>query len=198
MALDATALEYASVTTLNRIRAARPCREGWTKLLKHLGKTEADNKPLDLLAVLDSNGLDDALWVLSYAMPDDRLARHFQAWCAEQVLPIFEAEHPNDARVRDQIAMLRNDEASDAASDAARAAARDAARDAALDATWDAAWDAASGAARAAAFDVAWDAVCDAARAAARVAAWDAKVAALDAARGAQERQFRKMLSEVA
>jgi len=163
---------YASTTTLAHIRAAKPCEEGWRKLLGSLGKTGADDEALALLTVLDSNGLDDALWVLSYAMPDDRLARHFQAWCAEQVLHLFEAERPDDTRVRDQIAMLRNDEA-DAA---ARAAARDAA------------WDAARAAAR------------DAARAAARAAAWDAArdaawAAAWAAARAAQERQLRLMLS---
>jgi len=171
--------EYQSTTTLNRIRDAGPCREGWEKLLAHLGKTKADDEPLQLMTVLDSNGLDDALWVLSYAMPDDRLARHFQAWCAEQVLHIFEAERPNDMRVRDQIAMLRNDEATAAARVAARAAARDAARVAAR--------VAARAAARAAA---AGDAARDAARAAA--AAGDA---AWDAAGAAQEKQFRKMLS---
>ncbi len=131
---------YASTTTLARIRAASPCEDGWRKLLGSLGKTGADDEPLDLLTVLDSNGLDDALWVLSYAMPDDRLARHFQAWCAEQVLHLFEAERPDDARVRDQIAMLRNDEADDAARKAAREAAREAARDAAWAAARDAAW----------------------------------------------------------
>ena len=85
---------YASTTTLAAIRAASPCEDGWRKLLGSLGKTGADDEPLDLLMVLDSNGLDDALWVLSCAMPDDRLARHFQAWCAEQVLHLFEAERP--------------------------------------------------------------------------------------------------------
>ena len=126
--------EYQSTTTLSRIRDAVPCKDGWEKLLAHLGKTAADDEPLDLLTVLDSNGFDDALWVLSYAMPDDRLARHFQAWCAEQVLPIFEAARPGDMRVRDQIAMLCSDAARDAASAAAWAAAwatwaaRDAAR----------------------------------------------------------------------
>ena len=160
--------EYQSTTTLSRIRDEEPCKNGWAKLLAHLGKTAADDEPLDLLTVLDSNGLDDALWVLSYAMPDDRLARHFQAWCAEQVLPIFEAERPGDMRVRDQIAMLRNDGALAAAWDAARAAARDAARDAARAAAWDAARDAALAAAR------------DAAR---------------DAARASQETQLRKMLA---
>ena len=143
-------MPYASTTTLAAIRAASPCEEGWRKLLGTLGKTSADDEPLALLTVLDSNGLDDALWVLSYAMPDDRLARHFQAWCAEQVLHLFEAERPDDARVRDQIAMLRNDEADDAARKAAREAAWVAARDAAWAAARDAAW--------AAGWDAAWDA----------------------------------------
>ena len=175
------ALKYHSTTTLNRIREARPCHDGWTKLLAHLGKTKADDAPLDLLTVLDSNGLDDALWVLSYAMPDDRFARHYQAWCAEGVLPIFEAERPDDTRVRDQIAMLRND----AASDEDRAAARDAARDAGVPrSSRFAARDAALDAARAAAWAAAWDA--------ARDAAW---AAAWDAARDAQERALREMLN---
>ncbi len=133
---------YASTTTLAHIRAAKPCEEGWRKLLGSLGKTGADDEALALLTVLDSNGLDDALWVLSYAMPDDRLARHFQAWCAEQVLHLFEAERPDDTRVRDQIAMLRNDEADAAARAAARDAAWDAAWAAARDVAWDAAWNA--------------------------------------------------------
>jgi hypothetical protein len=157
-------MAYASTTTLAAIRAASPCEDGWRKLLGALGKTSADDEPLDLLTVLDSNGLDDALWVLSYAMPDDRLARHFQAWCADQVLHLFEAECPDDTRVRDQIAMLRNDEADDAA----RAAA------------WDAARAAAEAAARAAAEAAAW--------AAARAAAWDAARAA---ARGRRGRRCR-------
>lgn len=32
-------------TTLNAIRSASPCHDGWTKLLKHLGKTAADDAP---------------------------------------------------------------------------------------------------------------------------------------------------------
>jgi len=174
-------MAYASTTTLAAIRAASPCEDGWRKLLGALGKTSADDEPLDLLTVLDSNGLDDALWVLSFAMPDDRLARHFQAWCAEQVLHLFETERPDDARVRDQIAMLRNDEADDAT----RAAARDAAGVAA----WAAAGVAAWAAAREAAWAAAWAA--EAAEAAeAAGAAW-----AAGAAREAQEKQLRRMLA---
>ena len=167
-----------TMTTLNAIRAASPCHDGWTKLLKHLGKTSADDEPLPLLTVLDSNGLDDALWVLDHTKCDPRLARHFGAWCAEQVLPIFEAAYPNDMRPRNAIAVARNDDATPEDRDAARAAAGYAwAASAARAAAWAAAGAAAGAAARAAAWAAAGDA--------ARAAAWDA-----------QEIQLCKMLTE--
>ena len=155
---EQTELEYSSTTTLNRIREGSPtsgraCSEGWEKLLKTLGKTKGDDDPIDLLAVLESNGFDDALWVLSYAMPDDRLARHFQAWCAEQVVHFIKAQYPDDNRVIAQIAMLRNDTATTEERDAAVAAAVAAARAAARAAAWAAARDAAGSAARDAARD---------------------------------------------
>ena len=49
-------------TTLNRIRAHRPCQNGWAKLLRHLGKTEADDAPVSFATIVESNGLADALW----------------------------------------------------------------------------------------------------------------------------------------
>ena len=175
---------YNQTLTPNLIRAHGPREDGWKKLLAHLGKTKADDEPLTIKTIYLSNGFDDALWCLR-ALPDDRLSRHFQAWCAEQVLHIFEAERPNDMRVREQIVMLRNDEATPEERDAAW----DAARAAAWDAAWDAAaWDAARDAARDAAWAAAWDAAWDAAWAAAWAAARDA------AARDAQARQFRKMI----
>ena len=170
-----------TTTTLNAIRAASPCHDGWTKLLKHLGKTSADDEPLPLLTVLDSNGFDDALWVLDNTKCDPRLARHFGAWCAEQVLPIFEAAYPNDMRPRNAIAATRNDEATPEDRDAAGAA-----REAAWAAAREAAWAAAGAAAR----EAAW---------AARDAAWAAReaagAAAGEAAGAAQEVQLRKMLT---
>ena len=33
-------------TTLNKIRAHGPCSSGWVKLLRHLGKTQADDERL--------------------------------------------------------------------------------------------------------------------------------------------------------
>ena len=145
-------MTFNTITTLNEIREHEPCREGWTKLLAHLGKTKADDEPLELLTILESNGFDDALWCIR-AKSLDRISRHFQAWCAEQVLHIFEKERPEDMRVRDQIAMMRNDNATDQERDAAQVAAHAAAQDAAQAAAQATARAAARAAALAAAGD---------------------------------------------
>ncbi|KFB66699.1 MAG: hypothetical protein CAPSK01_003963 [Candidatus Accumulibacter vicinus] len=51
-------------TTLRQIRQHNPCSEGWRTLLSSLGKTGVDDEPLPLVTILQSNGLDDALWCL--------------------------------------------------------------------------------------------------------------------------------------
>ena len=94
----------------------------------------------------------------------DKTLHEFACWCAEQVLPIFEKEYPDDNRPRLAIEAKRKwlkKEISDDELDAAWAAA------------WATAWDAkdAWAAARAAAWAAARAAACDAAWA----AAWDAK-----------------------
>ena len=118
-------------TTLNKIRQHSPCSDGWAKLLKHLGKTEADDEPLPMVAVLDSNGLDDALWCLRCIPEHDREWRLYAVWCARQV------QH------------LMIDQRSLAALDVAERHARGNATDLELYAAGAAAWDAA----RAAAWD---------------------------------------------
>ena len=152
-------------TTLQAIREHGPCADGWKKLLAHLGKTGADDEPLSLLTILDSNGLDDALWCLR-AMPEhNKHWRLYAVWCARQVQHLM-----TDAR---SVAALDVAErhAHGTASDQELAAARAAAWAAARDAAWAAAGDAARAAAR--------DAARDAARAAAWAAARDAQAAHL-------------------
>jgi hypothetical protein len=163
-------------TTLNAIRAHGPCADGWRKLLDHLGKTAADDEPLSLLTILDSNGLDDALWCLR-AMPQHNMHwRLYAVWCARQVQHLM-----TDAR---SVAALDVAEryAHGTASNQELAAAGDAARDAA--------WAAAGAAARAAA----WAAARAAARDAARAAAW---AAARDAARAAQTARLREVCAQI-
>jgi hypothetical protein len=71
-------------TTLNRIRAKGPCESGWRKLLAHVGKTKADDGLLPFAVIVESNGIDDALWCCR-SVDYDRVWRLFAVWCARQV-----------------------------------------------------------------------------------------------------------------
>ena len=171
-------------TTLNAIREHQPCANGWAKLLRHLGKTKADHEPVLIRTILDSNGLDDALWCLRAVTGHDREIRLYAVWCARRVQHLM--IDPRSIAALDVAERYANNLATEHDLEAAWDAAWAAARAAAGDAAWDAAWAAAGAAAGAAARDAA-----GAAGAAAGAAAWDA---AQDAARAAQEKQLRKML----
>ena len=184
-------------TTLNKIRGYNPCIDGWRKLLDYLGKTQADDEPLAITTILDSNGFNDALWCLRAVEGHDKEIRLYAVWCARQVQHVMTDQRSLDSL--DVAERYANGEATkeelDAARDAARAATWSAARAAA-----DAAWEAARSAARAAA-DAAWAAPWSAARSAAEAAAWDAarsaaRAAAWEAARAKQEAELRRICGE--
>ena len=142
-------------TTLNKIRKHSPCPSGWKKLLTYIGKTEADYEPLSLLTILDSNGLDDALWCLRAVEGHDREIRLYAVWCARQVQHLLTDKRSLDAldvaeryangkATDDELNAARDaawtaEAAAWGAREAAGAAARAAAREAA-DAAWGAAW----------------------------------------------------------
>jgi len=162
-------------TTLNKIRGHSPCESGWKKLLKHLGKTEADDEPLPLLTILESNGLDDTLWCLRTVPEHDREWRLFAVWCARKV------QH------------LMTDQRSINALDVAEKYANGKATKEELSAAWSAARDAAA-AARAAA-EAAWAArAAWSAEWAAAEAAGAAAEAAGEAARAEQETELRRII----
>ena len=173
-------------TTLNLIRSHDPCQEGWEKLLRHLGKTKADDEPLPLRVILESNGLDDALWCLRAVPNCDKEARLYAVWCARQVQHLM--TDPRSLAAPDVAERHANGEATDeelaaacaAAGDAARSAARSAACATARSAA--AARSAASSAAGAAAGATAWGAAWG--------AAWYASFAT---ARQEQEKKFIEM-----
>jgi hypothetical protein len=133
-------------TTLNKIRQHSPCKDGWGKLLKHLDKTCADDVELSLLTILESNGIDDALWCLRAVDGFDKEKRLMAVAFAREVqhsmtdrrsiaaLDVAERFAHGDATVEE----LKAAAAYDAAYTAAyTAAAYDAAYDAAAaDAAW--------------------------------------------------------------
>jgi hypothetical protein len=122
-------------TTLNKIKAAGACEDRYAHLLKALGKTQADDEPLPIAKIIETNGIEDAVWALRATEGHDREIRLFACDCAEMVLPIYEKKYPNDNRPRQAIEVSKMyadgkatleelAAARDAAGDAARAAAR--------------------------------------------------------------------------
>jgi hypothetical protein len=155
-------------TSLYRLRKFHACEDRYQYLRDKLGKAYGDKAPINILTILAHNGVDDALWALCAVEQDcEQVARLMAADFAEEALPLFEAERPDDQRPRVAIEMTRRHAVGKVGA-AAWDAARDAAWAAARDAAWAAARDAAWAAARAAARDAAWAAAWDAARAAAR------------------------------
>ena len=162
-------------TTLNRIRKKGPCKEGWSELLTYLGKTSADDEPLEIATIVESNGLDDALWCLRAVEGEDRKIRLFAVWCARRVQHLM--TDPRSLKALDVAEAYANGtatleelkKAGDAAWAATKAAARNAAWSAAKAVAWAAAWSAARVAA--------WDAV-TAARYAATAADYTAEIQA--------------------
>ena len=168
-------------TTFALLKKAGACADRYRHLANTLGGIEAYGKdtPITLAEIIESNGMQDAIWALHACAEDnavvERIARLFAADCAEAVLHLFEKKYPKDDRPRKSIQAARdfaNGKISAKELSAARAAARDAARAAARDAAW-AAWAAARDATRAAARDAARDAAWAAARDAARDAQKD-------------------------
>jgi len=83
-------------TTLNEILKHYPCgihssgKNGFSLLLKNLGKTESDDEPVDLMDILKSNGIEDAVWALQCFDYLDYCL--FNADMLESTLDIFDEE----------------------------------------------------------------------------------------------------------
>lgn len=142
-------------TTFKLLRNKNACKPKY-KLLRAALKGTKDNEPINLLTILETNGLDDAIWALCATAENcDKIVRLMAADFAEQVLPIWQA-HSQDKRPELAIKAAR-DFAHGLITIADLNAAKNAAWDAAKNAAWDASW-AAWAAKSAAAWD-AWGAV---------------------------------------
>jgi len=98
--------------TFSELRKNGACPSGYRKLAKYKGGILKFGKrnPFPLLDILDSNGLDDALWSLRACEPAeerDRIDRLFACDCAEHVLVNFERVFPSDNRPRHAIEVSR-------------------------------------------------------------------------------------------
>ena len=175
-------------TTLRKIRAAGPCgmrllkdgqRVGYLKLRHYLGKGYGDDTPIDITTILDSNGLEDALWCLRAVDGHAREMRLYAVWCARQV----------QSQLEDQRSLTALDVAERHANGAASSGELAASRAAAY-AVQAAAW-AADAAGYAAAYAATYAATYDAA-----TAAWAAANAG--ASRATQAAELQRICAEIA
>ena len=168
-------------TTLRKIKEKRLNDKSWTKLLKSLNKTKADDEPLSILHIIESNGIEDAIWCLRAVEGHDRTIRLFAVWCARQVQHLM--EDPRSLKALDVAEAFANGLATEEELKAASSAAWDATR-------------AASSATRAAASYAAWTTASYAAWTTESYAASSAaaSAAAWTAAWAARENQKTKLL----
>jgi len=159
-------------TTLNKI-SAFVTHKSLDKLLSSLGKAQADDEPLALVSILESNGLRDALWCIRTVFDQHReKIIQFAILYAENALLIFEKEFPNEKRPRLAIQAAKDylagkitkadlEAAADAANKATYAKQGENAAWVVVYATYAAAhaiywWDAALGTVLQAAWDASW------------------------------------------
>ena len=71
-------------TTLSEFHNQGADPQSLSKLMSHLGKSEIDDMPISLLAILDSNGFRDALWALSAIQSFKQIERQIMALWAEE------------------------------------------------------------------------------------------------------------------
>jgi hypothetical protein len=150
-------------TTLNKIESHTPCSTGWEKLLTFLNKTKADDEALQLSTILESNGIQDAIWALRAVEGHEKEARLMMCDIADTARHLM-----TDERSTNAIDVARKYANGEASKEELREASR------AAVAAWAAAYTAAYTAATIAAYAAAYTAAAVAAQevVAARAAAW--------------------------
>ena len=93
-------------TTYEKIKSFCPCSDGWKKLLENTNPEMDMEKEIELIDILKSNGIKDAVWALRCFDYLDYCL--FLADVAESTLPIFEKKYPDDDRPRKAIQAIRD------------------------------------------------------------------------------------------
>jgi hypothetical protein len=91
-------MKYKITTTLSEIKKQPYCNTGWKKLITHLGKDYPIDKEINLLTILDSNGIIDCCWAFKTAIEKEAegIATLISAELAESILCFYENKYPND------------------------------------------------------------------------------------------------------
>jgi hypothetical protein len=88
-----------AITTLKLLKNKDACSDGYQTLIDYLGKDYPEEKEINLLTILESNGIDHCLWAFRATTVDtSKQARLIAADCAESVLYIYQEKYPDDNR----------------------------------------------------------------------------------------------------
>ena len=122
---------YTTHALLKKKHACRARHRHLWLALRKADPAHTKHTKIPLATILKLNGFGDCCWAEQAVPPKQRAGaqrvfRLFAADCAEQVLPIFEKDRPNDKRPRQAIEATRKF-ALDQATEKELAAARDAA-----------------------------------------------------------------------
>ena len=93
-------------TTLKKLREAGACEDRYAHLVEALeaeyavGTSYPDNKPIFLTTILDTNGLDDVLWIPERALSGDHIERRYRLFavaCCQEILHLMKDQRSRDA-----------------------------------------------------------------------------------------------------
>jgi hypothetical protein len=114
-------------TSLNLLKKVGACSDGLETLLKHIGQRYDPGTPINLLTILESNGVDHFFWSFRALEQDWKDARpiliSIVTDIAESVLHIFEEKYPADDRPRKAIEAAKTETDLEKLQEAAAAAA---------------------------------------------------------------------------
>ena len=90
-------------TTFVKLHENNACTSGYRRLAESLGGVTkyGNDTPIPLSKIVESNGMDDALWCLRATNENaENFLITFACDCAERVLTHFEKYYPDDKRPR--------------------------------------------------------------------------------------------------
>lgn len=103
-----TQTKLLATFTLKSLKDFHACKTGYDTLVSSLPKGFPEDHPINLLAALASNPVQDIFWALRAVSQDiSYLLGPLSADVAEAVLHLFERAYPNDDRPRKAIEAAR-------------------------------------------------------------------------------------------
>ncbi|MHB1954724.1 MAG: hypothetical protein ACYCOU_13345, partial [Sulfobacillus sp.] len=77
------------------------CEDYYNRLVRALGPDWGDEQEINLLDILEKNGVADCIWALrATEQGGEKIARLIACDIVELILPIYEKAHPGDIRPR--------------------------------------------------------------------------------------------------